>query len=83
MNDNVLKGYSCPECKSEGPFNIYGRAWFLDVEDDGCSDFECFNWHDEAAFSCRACGHQGKAREFETERKDERNVQEGRGISGD
>lgn len=64
-NNNVLAGYRCPKCKSEGPFNIYGEAYFRDVTDDGVTEFSDFEWSDESPMNCVRCGFSGKAREFQ------------------
>ena len=63
-NHNVLADYACPKCGSEGPFNIHGEALFLNVDDDGCSDFECFSWNPDSGFRCNACGLHDKALAF-------------------
>jgi len=63
-NDNVLDGVKCPGCGSEGPFNVYGNAMFLDVTDDGVADFMDFQWEDNSTFICLECKHRGKAKDF-------------------
>lgn len=63
-NTNVLEGYRCPDCQSEGPFNIWGEALFLDVTDDGVTEFQDFQWNDDATFKCTTCGWQGTAFSF-------------------
>lgn len=64
-NDNVLLGYACPKCKSEGPFDIDGTALFLNVTDDGVTDFEQFEWSDDSTFHCVMCNHNAAAKEFQ------------------
>lgn len=63
-NKNFLKGYACPKCSGEGPFNV--RVWrmFFQVSDEGPQDWEAVEWDEDDDFKCRACGHEGTAREF-------------------
>ena len=63
-NENVLKDIRCPECKSEGPFNITGATTFTNVSDDGCDSFEDMDWNDSSFIECISCGHTGTVREF-------------------
>jgi len=37
-NTNCLADMHCPDCKSEGPFEIYGAALFT-VHDDGIAEY--------------------------------------------
>jgi hypothetical protein len=63
-NENVLAGIQCPECESYGPFHIQGSAQFLDVTDDGCTDFTDMSWTDESHIHCVMCSYNGKIHEF-------------------
>lgn len=58
-NDNVLAGIKCPKCQSEGPFTIVGTATFLNITDDGCSDFSGLEWNSESDITCDSCGQNG------------------------
>ena len=69
-NKNVLLGYRCPHCDSEGPFDIYGHAIFLRVTDDGVTDFTEFDWDPDAMFTCISCKRYGIAKEFKAKFKD-------------
>ena len=63
-NENVLEGIACPKCNSEGPFDINCYATFLNVTDDGCSEFEGMDWGEESDITCKACGHVGIIEDF-------------------
>ncbi len=62
----MLAGMSCPECYSEGPFNIVARATFLNVTDDGAAEFENMDWEGESFCQCCECGKQGVVSDFST-----------------
>ena len=65
-NDNVLEGIRCPSCKSEGPFNIVAAATFIDVTDDGVTDFTGVEWSDQSNIVCKMCGRTGLVWSFKT-----------------
>jgi hypothetical protein len=63
-NDNVLIGISCPNCKSEGPFDIDCTARFT-VWDDGTNlEYGVLDWEDNSLCSCKNCGFKGKVYNF-------------------
>lgn len=62
-NTNCLEGMRCPNCKSPGPFNIWGKAYFH-VHDDGCSEFEELCWEENSNAHCPGCDWNGKVREM-------------------
>ena len=63
-NENVLAGIRCPECDATEPFDIDGTATFERVADDGCSEFQCMHWEDNAAIKCLSCGRCGQVDQF-------------------
>jgi len=65
-NENVLAGIKCPNCKSEGPFNIVATAWFKDVTDDGVTDFEDVEWDHTNNIRCNHCGRTGTVGGFQS-----------------
>jgi hypothetical protein len=69
-NENCLAGMRCPECKSDGPFQIAGTATFL-VFDDGTDDYFDPEWDAESACQCRECKHIGTVKDFQIEDEDE------------
>ena len=67
-NSNVLKGIKCPQCESEGPFDIVGEAVFLGVTDDGCVNFHEMAWGGENVIVCKGCDHNGMVKHFKEPR---------------
>lgn len=63
-NTNVLKGIVCPQCGSEGPFDIEGTAMFLDVTDDGTTDYADVEWTYDSTIVCKNCKETGEVRGF-------------------
>ncbi len=68
-NNNVLRGYACPHCHSNGPFNIIATATFVRVDDDGTTDYENMEWGPGGAFHCCTCGHFAVARAFQINKR--------------
>jgi hypothetical protein len=50
-NTNCLADMHCPDCKSEGPFEIYGAALFT-VHDDGIAEYREAEWNDGSFCFC-------------------------------
>jgi hypothetical protein len=65
-NDNVLKGFRCPECGYEDSFKIDGHAEFM-VTDDGTDETSGVEWDDHAHCSCGSCNHDGQVFAFQLE----------------
>ena len=63
-NSENLEGVQCPDCKSEGPFNIAASAWFS-VHDDGTAEHWDVEWDDNSMCQC-SCGKNGPLRDFKT-----------------
>lgn len=63
MNENCLKGISCPKCKAEDEFIIYGKCRMV-VHDDGVEDTSEHEWGDDATIMCSACGETGTVGKF-------------------
>ncbi len=70
MNTNCLEGMRCPNCKSEGPFDIYAHSTFV-FTDDGTDEFGDVEWDDDSPCECKECNFEGIAGDFRT------NVEEG------
>jgi len=65
-NENVLEGFSCPNCGSFGPFKILASmtAW-VRVSDDGTDPFSGdTEWDDDAPCECTECGHEDLVARF-------------------
>jgi len=63
-NDNCLIGMACPECKSQGPFDIECKSTFT-VWDDGTDlEYTGPDWEDDSPCSCRQCNHEGTVADF-------------------
>jgi hypothetical protein len=58
-NTNVLKDMKCPNCGSEGPFDMEGITVFEDVEDNGTSTYLDVKFPDGAYVICDACECEG------------------------
>jgi len=66
-NENCLLGMACPECKSEGPFQIECKATFT-VYDDGTGlEYDGPDWGDDSFCSCIYCTFVGRVFNFKTE----------------
>lgn len=63
MNTNCLEGMVCPQCESEGPFNIQVSA-IATVYDDGIEDSVNYEWEDESPCTCLSCKHDGTVADF-------------------
>ena len=62
-NTNCLAGIACPNCDSEGPFDIEGKATFR-VTDDGTDEHEGVEWDNSSHIECCGCGHRGSVGAF-------------------
>jgi predicted nucleic-acid-binding Zn-ribbon protein len=54
-NGNVLEGIRCPKCGSTSRFHIQATALFMDVTDDGTTDFCNMQWDQESEIICVHC----------------------------
>lgn len=54
MNSNCLAGMRCPDCGSEGPFEIAVKA-LARMTDDGCETVEDIEWTDASPVECVGC----------------------------
>lgn len=63
MNKNVLRGMRCPVCVSEGPFRIASSCWAVAV-DEGVEEATDFEWKEEDACECKACGNVSTVGKF-------------------
>jgi hypothetical protein len=68
MNTGALEGMVCPNCKSEGPFEICASCMFT-VHDDGT--FVCWatstadlEWPADATCYCPECDHDTVVAQF-------------------
>lgn len=63
-NSNCLQGMVCPECGSEGSFDIMVSR-VEEVSDDGtdCGGGDT-EWDDRSYCRCRNCGNEGRVRNF-------------------
>lgn len=67
-NKNCLEGMACPECGSEGPFQIVATA-LMEVHDDGvegpASSFgQGYQWTSGSFCRCAACEHEATVGDF-------------------
>ncbi len=65
-NTNCLEGMQCPECRSEGPFDIQVICW-MEVTDDGTGDLREVEWDSDSACRCMGCNYANTARVFRLE----------------
>ena len=66
-NENCLYGMACPECESEGPFQIDCTATFT-VYDDGTDlDYTGPDWDNDSHCSCCNCTFEGRVHNFKNE----------------
>ena len=63
-NKNMLEGYACPKCPSEGPFNIQALTWFYKQDDARTEVLKTVIWTDESLFQCCACRFEALAKRF-------------------
>jgi len=63
-NTNVLEGIKCPDCGSEGPFDITASALFENVADGGFTNFSNVEWANNDLITCKECRHSGTVGEF-------------------
>lgn len=63
-NTNCLEGMKCPECGSEGPFEIAASARF-EVSDEGTGDYQDVEWDRHSVCVCKECGYSGQVFNFE------------------
>lgn len=68
MNTNVLAGLQCPECKSDGPYQMTMKC-FAEVADDGIDQTWEHEWGPTDFCRCIHCNFTGKVRNFEIKRK--------------
>lgn len=69
-NDNVLEGFSCPECDAQGPFRMSVAIWGeVVITDDGfdladltVSETE---FHELGSCKCLKCGFDGFTPDFQ------------------
>ena len=54
MNSNCLAGMRCPNCGSEGPFEIAVKA-SARMTDEGCEAVHEIDWTDASPVACVAC----------------------------
>ena len=67
LNSNCLLGYKCPNCGSQGPFEMTTTSttkWC----DDGTEYQDTPSIADEGFSTCLACGKHGETREFDAEK---------------
>lgn len=62
-NENCLAEMVCPECGSEGPFEIAAKVWAI-VADDGVESVSQAAWEDDAPCRCTACSHGADVEAF-------------------
>jgi hypothetical protein len=63
MNTNCLEGMQCPNCESEGPFNIEVGGW-AKVTDMGTDELYDIDWDMESGCHCPQCFHEGTVESF-------------------
>lgn len=61
--DDLLKGFCCPECGNEDSFWIHGTGRML-VYEDGVDEVENPEWDPKAECECPECGCKGKVLDF-------------------
>ena len=57
-NENCLEGWKCPECRSDGPFQIAATCW-VTMYDDGADDSHDFEYDDSNTAICVGCSLAG------------------------
>jgi len=68
-NENCLAGMKCPECESEGPFDIE-VVTMVTMHDDGSEDCKVgdgMDWGPKSACACQRCSYSGEADDFREE----------------
>lgn len=63
-NSNVLEGWECPDCASEGPFRIIATCTAV-VDDDGVYDAVDYAWDDDSRAECLTCRRYGTVVDFQ------------------
>ena len=63
MNSNCLEGIACPQCESEGPFDITATT-VATMYDDGCEQTTDIEWEDTSSCVCRSCKHAATVAAF-------------------
>lgn len=67
-DDNILKGFCCPECGNEESFWIYGSGKML-VYDDGVDEVENPEWDASSECECPECDYRGSVSSFKKGRR--------------
>ena len=62
-NTNYLINMRCPNCGSEGPFDIACTVMFT-VNDDGYEDHGDLEWNNESYCACIICSNFGTVQDF-------------------
>jgi hypothetical protein len=62
-NTNCLKGFSCPDCRSEAPFNI-GVTAIVTFFDNGPIHPPGYEFHAGSYCECPTCGRIGIVKQF-------------------
>ncbi len=62
-NENCLEGLWCPNCGSDGPFEIHVKAW-VKVYDDGTGAYSDVAWLDSDNIVCCCCHHGAIVADF-------------------
>lgn len=65
-NTGCLEGFCCPECGSEGPFDIEITTTAR-VYDSGACDTTDHEWDDDSPCECVECGHAARVEDFTKE----------------
>lgn len=68
FNDNCLAGYQCPECRSQGPFNMQTNCW-TSWYDDGSEDSDELEVDPEGHATCLECGHTDETTAFDVSKE--------------
>jgi hypothetical protein len=63
MNNNCLDGIKCPDCSSEGPFDIAALC-VARVNDDGVEDTRDFEWDNSSVCVCVICSKAAPLSDF-------------------
>lgn len=62
-DENLLKGFCCPECGNEESFHIFGSGKML-VYEDGVDEVEDPEWEPSSKCECPECDFKGKVSDF-------------------
>lgn len=63
MNGNCLAGLACPQCQSDGPFDIVAVTTAT-MYDDGCDATTGMEWDDTSACVCVSCRYGAQVGAF-------------------